>query len=87
MNEVRTRNVHATRNPDGTWHVTLTKPDGNMLVCQSTPEALMHEAVETGNRLQPQAPEPSGLAAFLSLLFSPTAITAIATSLLLYGRC
>lgn len=87
MNEVRTRNVHATRNPDGTWHVALTKPDGNVLVCPNTPEALMHEAVETGNRMQPEAPEASGFAAFLSLLVSPTALTAIATSLLLYGRC
>lgn len=87
MNEVRTRNVHATRNPDGTWHVTLTKPDGNMLVCTSAPEALMHEAVETGNRMQPEAPEASGFAALLAFVCSPTALTAIATSLLLYGRC
>lgn len=87
MNEVRTRDVDARQNPDGTWHVVFRKLDGEVLVCPNAPEALMLQAVEAGNRQQPPAPETSGLAAVLAFVLSPTGLTALATSLLLYGRC
>lgn len=89
MNEVRTRNVHATRNPDGSWYVVYTKPDGSHIMCPNTPEALMLQTVERGKTQVMEAPAESEnpLVAVLAVVFSPTVLTALATMIFLGRGC
>lgn len=89
MNEVRSRNVHATRNPDGTWYVIYTKPNGENMICPSAPEALMLQAVERGQTQEMEAPMESGnaLAALISVFLSPTVLAAVATMIFLGRGC
>lgn len=47
----------------------------------------MLQAVETGNRQQPPPPEGSAFTWLLAVVLSPTALTALATSVFLFGRC
>lgn len=88
MTEVRTRAVHATLNPDGTWYVVLTKPDGTTLCCPEAPEALMLQTVAYGNQQQPETEaSQSALVGVLSVLLSPTVLTAFAAWVLLGRGC
>lgn len=87
MNEVRTRNVNAHKNPDGTWHVVWTQANGNVVMCRDASEAMMRQAVDVGARQQPEPEAGNALGWLLAPLCSPTVLTALCVSLFLYGRC
>lgn len=85
MNEVKTRNVHAVANGDGTWHVVFTRANGSQLICPSAPEDVMLQAVEAGNRQLDSQPDTDVLPWLLSACCSPMFLAALA-SMLFFGR-